>query len=207
MDQPTRESFLKNVKDHQIKILKDDRVYRHIKCNKPGTWNMGFEIITFPNGLLFTGDMGTYEFERTNDMFSFFRSGIDEEGDININPYYWSEKCLAESVFGQGIEKFDSELFIENVTDYFNSYFEDNNSEEKQLVWEEIENQILNGEEYEWELISALNNFTTYGIDTKFDFTDFWEDPYESKTYHFIWCLYAIVWTIKEYDKLKGEIE
>lgn len=204
MRQPDREEFLKSVKDHQIEILKDDGIYRHIKCQKPETWDRGFEIITFPGGLLYTGDMGTYEFERVEDMFFFFRSGINKTGEISINSGYWEEKCKSESIFGGGIKKFDSDLFKENVKEYFETYYEDVESEEKEKVREEIQEQIFNyTEDSEWSLVSALNRFTTYSIETKFDFTDFWESSVNSKTYYFIWCLWAIVWTVQKYDEVK----
>ena len=199
-----RKEFLKSVKNHQIEILKDDGIYRHIKCQEPGTWNHGFEIITFPGGLLYTGDMGTYEFERVEDMFYFFRSGISKTGEININSGYWEEKCKSESLFGDGIKNFNPVVFKENVKEYFETYFEDDDSEEKKEVWDEIEEQILDyTEDSEWSLVSALNNFSTMGIETDFDFDDLWESSVNSKTYHFIWCLWAIVWTIQKYDEVK----
>ena len=208
MNQPTKERFLKDIKDHQIEIIKDDGVYRHIKCQSPDTWNMGFYIITFPGGLLYTGDVGTYEFERIEDMFRFFRSGIDEKtGDINISSAYWAEKCLSESIFGNGIKEFDPELFKERIKEYFEQYYEDNDSKEKETVWEEIKSQILDfSEDSEWSLVAALNNFSLYhGIDTEFAFYDFWDGfSGMSKTFHFIWCLYAIVWTIQKYDEIKS---
>ena len=204
MNQPTKKTFLEDIKNHQIEIIKDDGLYRHIKCNVPGTWTMGFHVITFPNGLLYTGDMGTYEFERIEDMFRFFRSGINEEtGDINISSAYWAEKCYSESVYGNGIREFDPELFKEQIKDHFESYYEDSNTEEKEIVWEEIKSQILDyTEDSEWSLIAAFNDFSSM---TDFEFSDFWDGfSCMSKTLHFIWCLYAIVWTVQKYDEAKA---
>lgn len=202
MEQLTKERFLEDVKNHSLDIVKNDGLYRHIICSNNGDWHQKFIIITFPNGLLITGDMGTYEFERCEDMFKFFRSGINDSFEININPGYWSEKCNAESIFGNGIREFSSDLFRECVTEYFDNYFEEETKESIE-VWEEIEDRILSAEDNEFELVSALNNFTTYGIDTEFDFCDFWENTCTEKTYNFIWCLYAIVWCIREYDNKK----
>jgi len=204
--QPDKETFLNDVRNHKLFIERDDGVYRHLKINS-GSFNQSYEIITWPGGLLYTGDMGTYEFERTTDMFCFFRYGLDQKtGDININSSYWAEKCFAESVNENGIREFDSDRFNKNVKEHWENYFEDNTeSEEAKEVWEEIESQGLQSDDSEYELINALNNFSTYDIETNFNFWDFWEDACESKTYHFIWCLYAIVYAIKLYDEYKKE--
>ncbi len=204
MNKLTKERFLEGIKEHQIEIIKDDGLYKHIRCKKPDTWNMGFHIITFPGGLLYTGDMGTYEFERTEDMFKFFR---DPKKTLHIDSGYYAEKCRAESIFGDGIREFDPEIFRDAVKEHFESYYEDSDSEEKGKVWEEIKLQILDyTEDSEWSLVAAINNFSLYSdIDTRFDFTDFW-DGFSgcSKTHYFIWCLYAIVWTIQQYDEVKA---
>jgi hypothetical protein len=208
MKQPTAESFLNDVSNHDITILKDDGLYRHIKIRSTypnHSWNQWYDIITYPNGLVYTGDMGTYVFERTKDMFSFFRSGINKETkEISINSDYWAEKCKAQSVFGEGIRTFDTERFHENVKRYWEDYFEDNlESEEAIGVWEAIKESGLMSSDHEWELVTALNDFDPWEVETEFEFTDFWEDIYQSKTYYFIWCLYAIVFAIKLYDEKK----
>ena len=204
MRQPTKESFLKNIKDHQIGIIKDAGLYRHIRCKRPDTMNMYFDIITFLGGLLYTGDMGTYEFERVEDMFKFFR---DPDKNLHINSDYYAEKCKAESIYGEGIRKFDEDSFINNIKHYYDTYFEDcddSYKDEKERVWIEIESQILNNDHSEYELVSNLNNFSMYHDASEFQFTGFWEYSYQSKTYHFLWCLYAIVWTVQKYDEMKG---
>ncbi len=202
MHQPTKESFLNDVKNHEITILKDDGLYRHI-CMSKGSFDQKYYIITFPGGLLFTGDMGTYEFERTEDMFSFFRTGISDNGDIGINSAYWAEKCKSESVFGNGIREFSPEHFKENVKFFWEEYFTDKETTEAKEVWEEINSSILNCEDAEWDCVASLNNFSTYGIKTDFDFGDFWESSVDLKTYNFLWCLYAIVFAIKMYESVK----
>ena len=202
MEQPTKESFLRDVKDHKLTILKNDGLYRHLFFKSPFNSNQYFEIITFPGGLLFTGDMGTYEFERTDDMLDFFRHPRREFG---INTVYWAEKVKSESVFGNGIREFDPIRFRENVKERWSEYFEsDLQSEEAQIVWIEIEEQILCGEDSDWDLVSKLNNFYMGSQDTNFTFDDFWGDNCKTKTYHFIWCCYAVAWAVIQYDKEKS---
>ena len=36
------------------------------------------------------------------------------------------------------------------------------------------------------------------------EFYDFWETDLEEYTFRYLWCLYAIVWGITQYDKQKG---
>lgn len=219
-----KEIFLKDVKDHQIEILKDDDVYRHIRLRNPKDICYYYDIITFPSGLLFTGDMQTYEFERTIDMFAFFRSGIDKDGDININIDYWAEKCQAMSIYCK-IKNFFETEFFKNIDSYFACYYEIENMllyklyhkmeyEDKgsiwfnsegiiphDIVWHEIQEHFEYIDHHEYSLYSAVNTFKS---DTSnFDFQDFFEYDCSEYDYNFIWCLFAIVYAIREYDKLK----
>ncbi len=81
--------FKKDVSEHQMNVIKNEGVYRHLTFQKPGTSVYYFEIITTPGLLTINGDMGTYVFSRLHDMFEFFG---DKQG---INPSYWGEKLLA----------------------------------------------------------------------------------------------------------------
>ena len=196
-----KDSFLKSVKNHRLEIKYDTGIYRHIILSD-GTFNMMYEIITYPRGLVFTGDMGTYVFERTNDMFMFFRTGKQPDGKININPVYWSEKCKSKCVT-DGIEKFSPELFREAVKEYVINYFNDADDEnEKNEILEEVEIQILSKDDSTFELVAALNNFNSGG--SEFEFCDFWENPCTEYTCRFLWCLYAIVYAIKKYDDIRA---
>ena len=76
-------------------------------------------------------------------------------------------------------------------------------------MWQEIKEQILNGEDHETYLVNAVYNFQSCVPDCKFNFDDFFVDGCicEKFTYHFLWCLHAIVYAIKLYDvykKVKG---
>lgn len=199
MKHPTKESFLKDVKDHKLTIVKEDGVYRHLKF-KGKDFAFHFDMITYPGGLLMRGDMGTWVFERTEDMFAFFRN---HNGELEINPGYWSEKCVSESVFGNGIRVFDPDGFRECVISHWEEYFEEDlESEEAIVVWESIEDRILCGEDAEWDLVSRLNDWSNYGLESDFDFTDFWENTVTIGTYHYIWACYAIAWAVIQYDKV-----
>ena len=192
----TKETFLDNVKDHTLNIIKDDGLYRHIRCKKAnGSSDMFFDIITWPGNLAYTGDMGSYMFSRVEDMFRFFRND-----KLEINTGYWAEKVMAESIFGNGIREFSVVAFRENVLNHVKDCLE---LDEGQKIPDEIMDEIyglLNAED-EYECVEEIRNFNS----EKVSFDDFWECSPKRKTWHYIWCCYAIVWAIMKYDELKGQ--
>jgi len=70
----SEESFLRDVAEHAMLLIRDDGVSRHVRFAQPGTGCMHFDLITWPGYLCYTGDMGTYVFQRLTDMFEFFRT-------------------------------------------------------------------------------------------------------------------------------------
>jgi len=171
----TKEVFLNDVKNHKVEIVKDDEIYCHLICSS-GSYNQRFEIVTFPNYLVYAGDMGDFTFTRLEDMFQFFR-GKD------INTYYWAEKCVAESVYGNGIREFSPKLFHESVLEETRSYLDlDEEDEIPEDIMDEID--ILLRCDNEYVCVTAMNDFYSDTI----EFTDFWENTVHEKTYHYIWC-------------------
>jgi hypothetical protein len=82
--------FPDDIAQHQMKVKRNDGLYRHIYFGRPGTGNMSFSITTWPGYLAYTGDMGDYVFCRLDDMFQFFRT------DRTPNYSYWAEKVVAQ---------------------------------------------------------------------------------------------------------------
>lgn len=72
--------------EHTLEILRDVGLYRHLRCQKPGTWTYGFDVVTWPGYLCVCGDIGTWVFSRVSDMLPWF------EASSEINPDYWSQK-------------------------------------------------------------------------------------------------------------------
>lgn len=210
MSKPTAEQFAKDVAKHEMTILHDDGVYRHITFGVPDSGIDRFNLTTFPGRLVFTGDRGDYLFERIDDMFKFFR-----RGDGGINPRYWSEKCVAAD--RDGIRKFSAERFEEVIRQHLEDIEAD--AATRETVEEELlssvdeltdesahaavsEFEIYDHEEpagvsfVEAQLIRAERYSRTrrqlFRDSCEFDFTEY--------TYRFIWCLRAIVWGISKYD-------
>ena len=196
MTQPTLEQFLNDVKNHELTIHQNDGVYRHITFRNPDDYNRYFNLTTFPNFLVITGDMGALVFFRVNDdMFNFFRSD-----DLKINPDYWAEKIQSTSWRAKDASylEFDVDKIKEYAKDYLNDFLNDNmlSGWDKEELLEKFDRRIISSED-EYELIEAIRSFDFNG----FNFVDFWESDYREFTGHYIWLCYAIVWGIKKFDE------
>jgi len=202
MSQPTMNEarFLKEIAQHQMTVVRDDGIYRHIRFSKPRSSNQCFDLITWPGHLCYTGDMGTFVFSRLTDMFEFFREPNPERG-LSINPYYWSEKVLAADSC-DGIQEYCHDKFIaavnEWVTDHIESYMEDD-PEAAAALREAVQDEVLECDSNEIRAFDAANNFK-HG---DFEFTDFWEVDCKKYTVRYLWCCYALVWGIQQYDASK----
>lgn len=188
--------FPTDIAEHRITILRDDGVYRHVRCAKPGTIVHSFDLVTWPGYLAYTGDMGHYVFTRTNDMFAFFRGGV--------NTSYWSEKVEASDRIG--VRGWSPESFRANVRADYDQFVEDNDddlSEDDRLeLWCQIEAGILAHSEEEREAIEAVSRWHSDEFDVSF--ADFWEHDCTEFTYRYVWCCLAIDWAIARYDEAKA---
>lgn len=220
----TEERFLHDVRDHQVTIIRDDGVHRHIRLKRPSTICYYFDLITWPGHLCITGDCGTYVFQRLEDMFEFFRMDRKpREGALAINPMYWGEKLQAIARNG-GYEEHSEAKFRSVIKEYFDSHFADEAADDKLTLedpecdpdetkraaerttkrtelWEEIENSVLCYADDQYRGPSAAYDFEHEG----FSFQDFFEYRLTDYTFHFIWNLYAIVWGISKYDLVKAQ--
>ena len=216
-DRPTYEQFLKDVSKHKLTIVMDEGVNRILKFND-GSFNMAFQIVTFPGHLVYTGDMGTYTFERIEDMLQFFRRDTsDTDGRYRINPQYWSEKVLAQDRH-HAITHYDHDLFVEAIKEDVKDYIESNPDCDPDRLTEEVEDDLLRDTfSNAQQAIEAVNRFEytvpctikagSYTLPSRkrlWVFQDFYEHRLESYSYHFIWCCYALVWGIAQYDAMKG---
>jgi hypothetical protein len=195
MENKSMERFLRNIKNHKMEILKDDNLYRHIRFERPASGTYCFDIVTYPNVLIISGDMGTWVFSRTEDMFKFFR-----QDKLEINPAYWAEKALSYDARNSPLE-FCDQVFEETVSEYFQEYFEEE-CEEDEGLFERFS---------DWLSINEYSDIEFYRVTRVCEFIDennlshdFMESVYSAGkkiNIHFEWCLYAIVWGISEYDK------
>ena len=202
----SEERFLKDIKNHTMEIIRDEKLYRHISFTRNGSSVYRFDLITWPGHLCIAGDCGTYVFRRLTDMFEFFRAeGSRTTKKLVINPHYWGEKL--ESIgTNAGYREFDSESFLDRVKSHFEEMWDGKDDAIKNECWIDVEESVLSSSNSELEAYTAVNDFsfsTPKGMDD-FQFQDFFDGGgTERYTFHYIWCLYAIAYGVQEYDKQK----
>ncbi|ARU30875.1 hypothetical protein CAP31_03745 [Sulfuriferula sp. AH1] len=203
----TEQDFLNDVTEHQMIIIRDDGVNRHIRFKRPNTFCMHFDLITWPGNLCYTGDMGTYVFRRLDDMFEFFRTdrerGYMNNGKtLSINLGYWSEKLIA--IDHGGVTRFDPDKFRAVVSEYRLSWMRERriDKESRRELWAAVDDEVLNrADDGEHAAFQAAYDFC-HKIDGKeFQFSDFFEHRFTEYTNYFIWCCYALAWGIQKYDQ------
>ena len=188
-EQPSEQRFLKDVAQHQMTILREDGVHRHIRYSAPGTMCMHFDLITWPGCLCYTGDMGTYVFTRLADMFQFFRSKPENAAGLYINLGYWSEKCVAAD--RDGVKGYSEDRFEEYVREHTP---DDATSDLVEAIDDEVLSAADEGND------SAHRALRDFRYDNKEVFLDTFEADFTDYTYRFVWCCYALAWGIRTYD-------
>lgn len=223
---PTQEVFLKDVATHEMKILLDNGVYRHLRFEGPRNNISWFEIITWPGTLAYHGDMGTFVFSRLTDMFEFFRTDF-ADGTLRINRSYWGEKLQAVDRDGRKgshrrfsedkLKAHVEEIVAEWVKDSPEEYDSDeedialHRKEFEEALREAIEEQVYSYLDSEYEAHAALRDFSfeyqhpAKVKPSKYEFTDTWDWNLEDYTYRFTWCCYALAWAITKYDEFKAK--
>lgn len=209
---PTEESFLKDVATHEMTVIRDDGVNRHVQFKRPGTRCYQFNLITWPGYLCYCGDMGTYVFSRLDDMFQFFRTSENDwnfkKDGLSTNPGYWSEKIMATDKDG-GHKEFDQERFIERVKKWRLDWIRDMKEEgfskdDRRELWEEIEQDVLSySDDGEHALSARVYEFSHRIGKRRFSFDDFFDGRGTRPTYHYLWCCFALAWGVQQYDKSK----
>jgi hypothetical protein len=190
MRHPTEAQFLKDVATHEMTVLWNHDQHRHLRFRRPGTYCMGFDIITWPGYLCICGDMGDYVFARTVDMFGFFRGSI--EGPLKINPSYWAEKTRNNQTIEYSADSFRAMI---------NSRLEGCGEVSPELR-EAVRDEVLCHADDEWRAIIAAHDFE-HG---RFRFEELYERSYKDWTYHFIWCCYAVTWAIRQHDIARAKV-
>jgi hypothetical protein len=189
MSLPTEESFLKDVAHHEMTVKHDDGLYRHLRFQKPGSWCMGFDIVTWPGYLSYSGNMGSYLFARIPDMLEFFRL---KDGDC-ISHRYWAEKVHAVDRC-DGIKLYSSDRFVEAAEDWMkvNEWPDD----AREAARDDVISRAHDGEH---EAMRAAMDFR-HG---RWWFEDFYEVSVREYSYRFLWCCYALPWAVRKYDESK----
>jgi len=184
----TFESFSKEVANHEMTVIREDGLYRHLKFANPNTSRYWFELVTWPGSLAIKGDMGGYMFSRVEDMFKFFRGS-------EIDPRYWAEKLSPDSC----VKEYSEEQFRQIVTEQFVEAVR--YSDAPKGLGKAVRQQILDGDIYsEPHARRLLETFEYEG----FRFADAWEWDFTGYIWPYLWCCHAIQWGISQHDRLSA---
>ncbi len=186
--------FRDDVSKHTVRVLRDDGLYRHLRCSD-GTFNMRFDVITWPGHMAYAGDMGCFVFARLDDMFEFFRGRLRADPGFG----YLAEKAIAGDKT-DGIREYSAELFEAAVKSDFETHVAGWSDEDRTALWDDIEAFVLSASGDGLE--AALSAATAFEWNRRSVFQDFWERQLEDFTGRFRWCCYAIPWAIEQYDIL-----
>jgi hypothetical protein len=195
------EQFCTDVAGHRLVVVRDDGLYRHLRCSA-NSYVGYFSVITWPGYLCYVGDMGCFVFSRLPDMFEFFRGRRTAE----IDRGYLAEKAVAVDK-PDGLRVYSQELFVAAVTSDFQSFCEDHelSADKRAELWSLIEYDVLSHGEQIHDAIDAAIQFRwapdhVSSQRGRVVFPDFWEHRLEVYTARFWWCCYAIPWAIEQYD-------
>lgn len=218
MDDQAIHDFLSDVAEHQMAVIRDDDVNRHLRFAKPGTSCYHFDLVTWPGVLCYTGDMGTYVFTRIRDMFEFFRTDRQHNPDkpLPINRGYWSEKLIATDCSGKrggAATEFDPDQFRRVINEYrvgwMRSMKQDgHDADARRELWEAVDHQVLyaldnHGEGAQRDAYEFSHRIENGGH--AYQFEDLFEHDFTRFTHSFTWCCYALTWGIQKYDQAKAQ--
>lgn len=217
MSSLTPKQFLKEVASHELHVLRDDGVYRHLRFQKPGTICMSFDLITWPGHLCYTGDMGTFVFQRVHDMLAFFRP---PEGRAKEDPFrridrsYWHQKLEAIDRC-DGAKEFDRDAFEREITvqrrRLLVRHGRGMDEHQRQALWDalgELKDKASDGEEramtaaYDWHhIVWERGQATRCAQHIQLDTDEF--PACKRWSHRFEWCCFALCWGVMVYDQAK----
>lgn len=211
----TEEQFLHDVTTHEMHVLMESGVYRHIRFKRPNTSCMHFDLITYPGHLVYSGDMGCFVFQRLHDMFEFFRTDskhLRKGETLYINTGYWGEKLQA--VNGGMHQAAATELDEDRIKRVINEYRvqwlrewrHTLDKDARRELWTAVDDEVLSADDAD-AMLRAAYEFSYTMVGRKFWFDDFFEHNFSRPTHHFLWCCYAIAWGVKMYDAAQVEQE
>lgn len=181
--------FRHDVTGHQLTVIHDDGLYRHLRLSNPDRSSYWYEIITFPGSLVIRGDMGTYLFTREADMFGFFGTG-------DINPGYWAEKTPS---YGRehGIKTYQSEIFESTIKSMAVDFVNDHQVLDIKAFHTALEIGVLTDIGDQHTAVQAAYDFSWNGLAVfpeihAYDFTQY--------TPQYLWCCLAIPYAIRHYN-------
>lgn len=196
VDKEVAARFAEDVVNHMMTVEMDNGVHRCLYFGRPGSGAYSFRVVTWPGHLYIGGDCDDFVFTRLRDMFEFFRS---DSGRVNLG--YWAEKLSAEAK-GRGAYVFSPDLYRAEIVRRYRDWLRDCGGEYSSEQRHELRQRIRD------EVLSRADDGESMAFDAAYQFEwdgdaffhDFWDSNLKDYTPGFIWCCYAIVWAIRQYD-------
>lgn len=223
-DRQAGERFRRDTAEHQLTILHDNGLYRHLRFQKPDSSWYRFDLITWPGRLTIDGSMGTFTFAREFDMLECFRDGV-------VRAQYWQHKIRGDETSAVAYEE---ELLTEQLEDDLVEYEADyplrlqRYKRDKAIYYATPYKQ-----RYPWEgkgprepaELMTPDEVRKLVKDYHEDGSSYHEDgarqllreleeagvvcdtfEWRLKTFtpQYLWCSYAIPWAVAQYDKAKA---
>lgn len=116
--------FTEQTSDHELVVIHDDGLYRHLRVQAPGTRMWSWDVTTWPNHLATSGDIADgfmFTHPHEPDMLDFFDRpdhlrDYYVDGAPCIDVRYWAEKlCGGRS---HDVKTYDSDLFLDQVREH-----------------------------------------------------------------------------------------
>ncbi|MFM1688118.1 hypothetical protein ACJ7VZ_06305 [Aeromonas salmonicida] len=193
-----KNDFLRDTTDHTMRVHRDDGLYRHIEFSNRGSSVYRFDLVTWPGHLTVCGDMGTWTFSRTADMFEFF-GGNFEKG---INPRYWGEK-LQMGASGRRDEicmEFDEESFKSGLREWLAAWQQDCEEDDEDCSGIISTVNEICEESYSHEL-QAYQAIHDSDLPSQYELME--GLTMKRYSHHYLWILHAIVFGIQQYNARK----
>jgi hypothetical protein len=188
--------FARETRGHEMTVLHDDGLYRHLVFANPAGGFYRFDLITWPHNLFVRGDGFSFGFSiyPTKDIFDVFR-GSSSGG---INPGYWQEKVTAGKVQDWSEDLFRTWVIGEAAK---------GGSRHPGLV-EAVGKQILHSDEHSLEYRGtaeyAVASFR-HG-DYRLHFPNDWEKDFEDFSWEYLFACHAILFGIRQYDAARQAV-
>lgn len=153
--------FARDTASHQMTVLHDDGLYRHLRFTAPGMGSIGsFDLITWPYNLVVkAGWVFAFDIDATPDMFDLFRRTALKG---QINPGYWQEKVRAGR---DEVVDYSDELLKAEIEQYVKAWLEDAQDDDFEAkLRSAIQDHFFSDTadynvEFESEALRALNDF------------------------------------------------
>ena len=199
--------FARETAGHQMTVLHENGLYRHLRFASPNGGGYRFDLITWPNRLTFHGEPGTYAFSvwPTEDIFDLFR---DSSVGDKPNYSYWHEKLIAGS---EPAIQFSNDRFDKQVA---------HELAEGENKWHGVTdawNDKLHGflAEYSTETEQGAR-YAAYDFSYLPEDAESWEEPFkfsdnahwvlDDYDWRYLWACHAALYGIGQYDAARAAV-